>query len=88
MDNVTLKQTENKLFELICSEIDVFSVAHNINIDCLISSSGISVDDILTMIDNLVKNKLIYNVAITHDNRLSCHMTIEGLKRFHEALNV
>lgn len=77
------KETENRLVELICLEIDINSNARNIDIARLVNT--ITTQDAVTAaLDNLVKNNLIENVVFDVVGKMSCWMTINGLKKFHE----
>lgn len=86
MNNLVRKETENRLFEIICSEIDVFSNAHNIHIS-RITNSVIKRDEVVTALDNLVKSNQLKNVKVDINGYISCQMTINGLEKLHDKVN-
>jgi hypothetical protein len=86
LNDLIRKETENRLFEIICSEIDINSNARNISIARL-TNSIITQDKVIDALDNLVKSNLIKNVVVDITGKISCQMTLDGLKMFHEKVN-
>ena len=82
MEESTIWKAENALFEMICSNVDVFSYTEGLDVSSLIAG-GLTYHEVKTALENLRKMNLIRNVVIGYDEKVSCQITTDGLRRFH-----